>query len=50
MKNIENEWCVNLIKSVFKKIPFENGGIETNLFWNKAEKSGPGNVEHTERR
>ena len=40
MKNIKVEWCKNFIKSVFKKIPFENGGIEMNLFWNKAEKSG----------
>lgn len=40
MKNIKIEWCENFIKSVFEKIPFENGGIEINLFWNKAEKSG----------
>lgn len=33
------EWCENFIKSVFEKIPSENGVIETNLFWNKAEKS-----------
>ena len=40
MKNIKVEWCENFIKSVFQKIPFENGGIEVNAFWNKAEKSG----------
>lgn len=40
MKDIKIEWCENFIKSVFKKIPFENGRIEINLFWNKAEKSG----------
>lgn len=40
MKDIKIEWCENFIKSVFEKIPFENGGIEINLFWNKAEKSG----------
>lgn len=39
-KNIKIEWCKNFIKSVFDKIPFENGGIEVNLFWDKAEKSG----------
>lgn len=40
MKNIKVEWCENFIKSVFKKIPFENGGIYTELFWKEAEKSG----------
>lgn len=40
MKEINVEWCKNFIKSVFERIPFENGGIECNLFWNKAEKSG----------
>lgn len=40
MKNIKVEWCENFIKSVFEKIPFENGGIYTDLFWDKAEKSG----------
>lgn len=40
MKNIKVEWCENFIKSVFEKIPFENGGIYTGLFWDKAEKSG----------
>lgn len=40
MKNIKVEWCENFIKSVFEKIPFENGGINTGLFWEKAEKSG----------
>lgn len=40
MKKIKVEWCENFIKSVFKKIPFENGGIEVNAFWKKAEQSG----------
>lgn len=40
MKNIKVEWCENFIKSVFAKIPFENGGIEINCFWEMAEKSG----------
>jgi hypothetical protein len=40
MKEIKVEWCENFIKAVFKKIPFENGGIYTNLFWDKAETSG----------
>lgn len=35
MKKIEIKWCKNFIQSVF-----ENGGIEVNLFWNKAEESG----------
>ena len=39
-KEVKIEWCKNFIKSVFKKIPFENGGIEVNCFWSKAEKSG----------
>lgn len=39
-KEIKVEWCENFIKSAFEKIPFENGGIEINLFWDKAEKSG----------
>jgi len=39
-KEIKVEWCENFIKSVFEKIPFENGGIEINLFWDKAEKTG----------
>lgn len=40
MKSIKVEWCENFIKSIFEKIPFENGGIYTDLFWDKAEKSG----------
>ena len=40
MKEIKVEWCENWIKAQFKKIPFENGGIYTGLFWDKAEKSG----------
>lgn len=40
MKNVKIEWCENFIKSVFKKhVPIENGGIETNCFWNMAERS-----------
>ena len=34
------EWCENFIRSVFAKIPFEDPGIEVNLFWDKAEESG----------
>lgn len=40
MKQVKVEWCKEFIKSVFAKIPFENGGIECNCFWDKAEKSG----------
>lgn len=40
MKTVKVEWCENFIKSAFKKMPFENGGIEVNCFWNMAEKSG----------
>ena len=40
MKNIKIEWCEMFIKAVFAKIAVENGGIEVNLFWKKAEKSG----------
>lgn len=40
MKNVKIEWCENFIKSTFKKIPFENGGIETECFWKQAERSG----------
>ena len=40
MNAIKVEWCENFIKSVFAKIPFENGGIEVSCFWKKAEKSG----------
>ena len=40
MKNVKVKWCENFIKKVFERIPFENGGIEINCFWNKAEKSG----------
>lgn len=38
-KNVKIEWCENFIKAAFKKIPFENGGIEINCFWDMAEKS-----------
>lgn len=40
MKDIKIEWCENFIKSTFAKIPFENGGIEVNCFWEIAEASG----------
>lgn len=40
MKKIKVEWCKNFIKSIFAKIPFENGGIEVNCFWELAGKSG----------
>lgn len=40
MKKIKVEWCENWIKAQFKKLPFENGGIYTGLFWDMAEKSG----------
>lgn len=30
-KEIKVEWCKYFIKSVFEKIPFENGGIEIYL-------------------
>lgn len=39
-KEVKVEWYRNFIKSAFKKIPFENGGIEVNCFWDMAEKSG----------
>ena len=39
-KEVKVEWCRNFIKSAFEKIPFENGGIEVNCFWDLAEKSG----------
>lgn len=38
--SIRVEWCENFIRSVFARIPFEDPGIEVNLFWDKAEKSG----------
>lgn len=40
MKEIKVEWCENWIKAQFKKLPFEDGGIYTGLFWDKAEKAG----------
>lgn len=40
MKEIKVDWCENWIKHTFKKLPFENGGIEVNCFWDMAEKSG----------
>ena len=40
MKEIKVDWCKNWVKHTFKKLPFENGGIEVNCFWRMAEKSG----------
>lgn len=40
MKEIKVEWCKNWIKAQFAKIPFENPGIYTALFWDMAERSG----------
>ena len=40
MKEIELEWCENWIRARFAKLPFENGGIYTGLFWDMAERSG----------
>ncbi len=40
MKQIKVEWCKNWIKHTFKNLPFENGGIERNCFFDMAEKSG----------
>lgn len=40
MKEVKVEWCANWIKHTFQKLPYENGGIESNCFWNMAEKSG----------
>lgn len=40
MKIIKVEWCMNFIKKTFEKLPKGITGIETNLFFNMAEKSG----------
>ena len=40
MTEIKVEWCKNWIKHTFEKLPFENGGIECNIFWRMAEKAG----------
>ena len=40
MKSIKVEWCENFIKAAFRKLYFNNGGIEINCFWDMAEKSG----------
>lgn len=40
MKQVKVEWCRNFIKSFFKKHCIPSGGVETNCFWNAAEKSG----------
>jgi len=39
-REIKVEWCENFIKAQFAKIPFENPGIYTELFWNLAEAAG----------
>ena len=39
MKEIKVEWCKNWIRRTFKKLPFENSGIEAGCFWEMAEKS-----------
>lgn len=39
-KTIKVEWCKNFIIKQFEKLPYENGGIEINCFWNEAEKAG----------
>ena len=40
MKQIKVEWCMNFIKSFFKKHCIPGGGVKTNCFWKAAEKSG----------
>lgn len=43
MKQIQVSWCENFIKAQFTKHhgrPGPNAGIEVNLFWARAEKSG----------
>ena len=40
MRQVKVEWCENWIKKTFAKIPFPNGGIESNCFWRMAEASG----------
>lgn len=40
MREIKVEWCKNWIKHTFQKLPYENGGIEVNCFWDMAEKAG----------
>ena len=40
MREIKVEWCENFIKAAFRKHVPEGGGIQTECFWNMAEKSG----------
>lgn len=40
MKEIKLEWCENWIRARFAKLPFENVGIYTGLFWDMAERAG----------
>lgn len=40
MKEIKIEWCENWIKKTFSKLPQGVTGIETNYFFEMAEKSG----------
>ena len=40
MKEIKVEWCKNFIIKTFEKLPEGITGIETNLFFEKAEKAG----------
>lgn len=40
MKQVKVEWCRNYIKSFFEKHCLPGGGVETNCFWDAAEKSG----------
>jgi len=39
-KEIKVEWCENWIRKLFERIPVENVGIRSGLFWDMAEKSG----------
>lgn len=40
MKEVKLEWCKNFVNKTFKKLPEGITGIETNLFFEKAEKAG----------
>lgn len=40
MKQIKVEWCENWIRATFAKLPFKNGGIEAEYFWQMAERAG----------
>lgn len=39
-KQIKVEWCENFIRAMFNKLPAFATGIEVNLFWDRAVKSG----------